>query len=145
MDSGSKVNAQYFIEHILTPMVEIDIPRLFGRDAGMVIPHMDSAPSHTAKKTYEWLQTKQVQFIPKKTWLPDSPDLAPMDYFANGYLKTRLQERGYRTVDGLKKCARDEWLKIPRLLIQEALDSWTPIVLEVHKAQGHAVPHQEVP
>ena len=39
----SKVNIEFFIDFILRPMVQEDIPRLYGERAKDVVFHMDSA------------------------------------------------------------------------------------------------------
>ena len=62
----TKVNVDLFIKHILRPMMLVDVPKLFGADAGKVILHMDSVSSHTAKKTIKWLESRQIKFIRKR-------------------------------------------------------------------------------
>ena len=83
----AKVNADYFIQHVLAPMFDVDVPKLFGKDAGKVVLHKDSATRHTARKTVAWLNSRGIKFMTKDQWLPNSPKLAPMDYFVNGHLK----------------------------------------------------------
>ena len=100
---------------------------------------MDSAPSHTARKTTEWLVANGLKYISKEEWLPYSPELTPMDFFANGYLKSKLKRRQYKTLDGMLRCAKDEWNKIPLELFQKALASWFKRVLAVRKARGKYV------
>ena len=117
----AKVNADYFIQYILAPMFDEDIPKLYGKEAGKVQLHMDSAPSHTANKTVEWLKSRGIKFITKEQWLPNSPELSPMDYFANGYLKNMLKKRKYRTGRGMIDAAKEEWLKISLEMCQKAL------------------------
>ena len=73
-------------------MFDVDVPKLFGKDARKVVLHMDSATSHTARKTVACLNSRGIKFITKDQWLPNSPELAPMDYFANGDLKKNDEE-----------------------------------------------------
>ena len=40
----------------------------------------DSAPSHGAKKTQEWLSANVPNFISKEEWYPSSPDLNLLDF-----------------------------------------------------------------
>jgi len=40
----------------------------------------DSAPSHRAKATQNFLQDNTVDFISSQEWTPHSPDLKPLDY-----------------------------------------------------------------
>ena len=51
---------------------------------------MDSASSHTARKTYKWLDDHGIKHITKEESLPNSPEVSPVDFFANGYFKKRL-------------------------------------------------------
>ena len=135
----TKMTAELFVEKVLTPMLFEDVPRLYGKEAHKVVLHMDSAPSHTARKTTEWLDANGFKYISKEEWLPYSPELSPMDFFANGYLKSKLKRRQYKTLDGMLRCAKDEWNKIPLELFQRALASWSKRVLAVHKARGKYV------
>ena len=136
----AKVNADLFIELILKPMVLVDIPKLYGADAGRVILHMDSASSHTAKKTIKWLESHRVKFIRKEQWLANSPEISPIDFFANGHLKTLLKGRHYTTEGGMLRAAKDEWHKIPLQYFQNAFNSWPARVLATHKARGNHAP-----
>ena len=88
----AKVNAEYFIHHILKPIVEKDIPRLYGDKSWKVKIHMDSAPGHVAKKTYDWLDSQKIKYITKEEWMGNSPDMSPMDYGINGDLKKIFPE-----------------------------------------------------
>ena len=135
----AKVNADYFIQYILAPMFDEDIPKLYGKEAGKVQLHMDSAPSHTANKTVEWLKSRGIKFITKEQWLPNSPELSPMDYFANGCLKNMLKKRKYRTGRGMIGAAKEEWLKISLEMCQKALLAWPKRVQMVKKAKSNRV------
>ena len=120
-------------------MFDVDIPKLYGMEASRVVLHMDSASSHTAQKTVQWLESRKIKFIPKEEWLPNSPELSPMDYFAIGYLKKMIKKRRYRSGSGLIKVAREEWGKIPLEMFQKALMSWPKRVNVVQKAKGNKV------
>ena len=64
LKKNAKINSEYSIEHILKPMVEYDIPRLFpGREKDVIL-HMDSAPAHKAQKTVNYLNDVGKNFIP---------------------------------------------------------------------------------
>ncbi|OQV11955.1 hypothetical protein BV898_13750 [Hypsibius exemplaris] len=140
VDSKVKVNAALFIEQILKPMMTVDVPALYGKEADKVVLHMDSAPAHVAAPVNKWLTDHGYKFIQKEDWLANSPDLAPMDFFANGYFKNRLRRRKYRTEAGMIKCAGEEWTKIPLEMLQKSLLSWPDRIWAVHKAKGHVVP-----
>ena len=140
VEDKAKVNAEYFLEHILKPMMLVDVPALYGADADKVILHMDSAPSHTKKIVYAWLNSRGFKFFTKDQWLANSPEVSPMDFFANGYFKSELQKRKFRSVTGMIKAAKQVWSEIPLKMFQESLESWPARVLAIHEARGDHAP-----
>ena len=64
----------------MKPMVLFDIPKLYGADVGKVILHMDSAPSHTSRVVYKWLDSNGIKYFTKEQWLANSPEVSPMDF-----------------------------------------------------------------
>ena len=136
----TKVCSKVFVKQVLEPMFKRDVPRIFGRNKNKVLLHMDSASSHTSKYTTNWLKSNKINYITKDQWLPNSPKLSPMDYFANGYLKNKIKRRRYRTMRGLKQCARQEWENIPVKMCANAIESWPKRVLAVHRAKGRDIP-----
>ena len=68
-------------------MLFVDLKKLYGKERSKVWIHFDSASSHVAKETYAWLDKHGFNYITKDEWLANSPEVSPMDYFANGYLK----------------------------------------------------------
>ena len=93
VDGSAKVTAAVFIEQILSKMVQNDLPKLYGDRSEDVVFHMDSAPSHTAKKTVKWLEDNKLEYIPKDHSMINAPDAAPLDYTVNGNLKNILSHR----------------------------------------------------
>jgi hypothetical protein len=84
VEPEAKVNAKYFIKHILSPMMLKDVLRLYGVDADKFILHMDSARSHTARIVCKWLDDRGLKYFTKEEWLANSPEVSSMDFFANG-------------------------------------------------------------
>ena len=62
----------------------------------------DSALSHEAKKTQEWLSTNVPNFIFKKEWSPSSPDLNPLDFGIRGYLESKVSATHHKSLGALK-------------------------------------------
>jgi hypothetical protein len=60
VESGAKINKEYYIKKILSPFIRWDVKRLYP-NRGFIF-HQDSAPSHTAKATLEFLKSKRVEF-----------------------------------------------------------------------------------
>ena len=57
------MDADLFIGQVLQSIVLEDILRLYGKDASKVVVHMDSASSHTARKTYKWLDDHGIKYM----------------------------------------------------------------------------------
>ena len=45
-----------------------------------VIFQQDSAPTHRARQTLEYLRSEKIVFWTPEDWPPNSPDLNPLDY-----------------------------------------------------------------
>ena len=116
-----KVNADFFIHHILTPIVEKDIPRLYCSEKVKVVLHFDSAPRHVANKTYEWLNWRRIKFIPKEDWPSNSSDLSPMDY---GIFKNLVWKWKATDLTTLKRAMTRVWNQLDIGIIRKTLDSW---------------------
>lgn len=139
VEPGSKINSSYYIEHVLKPLVEKDIPRLYPGEEHKVVIHHDSAPAHASRKTQQWLEAHHPNFIRKEEWPGNSPDLAPMDFCINGLFKKNLWKRGGTTLTGLKRVMLQEWKKIDLSVIQSALRSWPKRVKLMIERKGFHV------
>ena len=137
----AKVNADYFIQHILKPIVEKDIPRIYGDLSWKVRIHMDSAPGHVAKKTYEWLDERNVKYISKLQWMANSPDLSPMDYGVNGHLKEILRGKQAKDLKQLERMVKLAWAKYDLAIIQKILLAWPIRVSLMIQNHGYQTAH----
>ena len=121
-------------------MMLVDLPKLYGKEARKVVLHIDSATSHTAQRTIQWLEAHGFKYITKDQLLPNSPEISPMDFFGNGYLKSKLIARRYTTIDGMLRYAKQEWMDIPLEMFRGTLFSWSDRVKKTLKAKGLYVP-----
>lgn len=110
-----RVDCWFFFNHILKPIVEIDIPRLYPKCQNRVVLRFDSAGSYTTREVYDWHDERGIKYIKKEEWLRNSPDLSPMDYGPNGIFKQTMFGKKALTLGGLKKVARQVW---PKFLLQ---------------------------
>ena len=133
IDLGAKINAQYYITKVLPHYIE-EMERLYPE--GGCIFQQDSAPSHVAKVTLDFLRENKIDYLKPQEWLTNSPDAAPCDYFLWGYLRSQLKHRRAKTINGLKKDIKDEIEKIPLDMIQRALSEWPKRVYAIYKAKG---------
>ena len=139
--SGVKVNADAFIKLILKPMMEKDIPDLYGADAKKVVFHVDSAPAHTADKTKFWLESRKINYIHKEEWMANSPDLAPLDYAINGIFKQILKSFLAENEKQLARIVRQEWKKFSISVIRRALRRWKEHVQAMIYNHGYQFEH----
>ncbi|CAF4922308.1 unnamed protein product [Rotaria sp. Silwood1] len=117
---GAKINSNYYINNILQPFLQRDIPRLFPKKERMKwFLHQDSAPSHTSQQSIEYLKKYKINYITPEEWMPSCPDAAPMDYAICNYLKRQLNKTQTKTIDELKKKLLYEWRKIDQSYIDK--------------------------
>lgn len=134
---GVKINKEYYIKKILEPFIRVDAKKLYPN--GDFVFHQDSAPSHSAKKTREFLANNKIKYITPEEWMPNSPDAAPCDFFLWGYLKKRIAKRKVSTIASLKNAIRDELKKVPQEKINNALKAWPKRCLQIYNAKGHQI------
>ena len=133
VDPRVKMDARYYVGHILKPMMK-EADNLYGKQKWIL--HQDSAPSHTAKVTQQFLNEAYVRYITREEWLPSSPDCAPCDFWLFGFLKRRIRRRRVTSVKQLKMAIRRELKNIPLSMINRVLESWPKRLREVYKAKG---------
>ena len=140
---GAKINSNYYINNILQPFLQRDVPRLFPKKERMKwFLHQDSAPSHTSQQTIEYLKKYKINYITPEEWIPSSPDAAPMDYAIWNYLKQRLNKTQTKTIDELKKKLLYAWRKIDQSYIDKVLASWPKRIFKIYKTRGFCIEHR---
>ena len=108
IDRGVNVDSRYYVRRVLTPFLDEDVPRMLpGASSRNMVFHQDSAASHTAKNTLNFLDGLNINYISPDEWMPKSLDAAPMDFGIWGILKRRLQKRRIRSLLGLKRALYD--------------------------------------
>jgi hypothetical protein len=123
-----KINSDYYIQHVLKPLLETEVPKLYPGETDKVFVHHDAAPSHTSHKTTRYgeeLQQKLGISLIHKSMIPvKSPDTSPMDFYGFGLLKQRLQRRRATTLDGVWKILKQEWCSITLEEVTKVYNSW---------------------
>ena len=122
IESGAKINSNYYQEKILKPFLYKDASKLYPNND--FIFHQDSSPSHPSKSTIEFLWNQKVKFFWLHQWLPNFPDAAPCDYFFWNYLKIKINKRKPNSLKDVKKFLVSKSKKIPLEMIRWALKSW---------------------
>lgn len=140
-----KINSAYYIEHVLKPLLEDYVPKLYGEDTSKVFVHHDAAPSHTSRATAAYaadLKSRLGISIIDKSEIPvKSPDTSPMDFFGFGYLKQRLFRRRAKTLEGLWKVLKEEWDKVGPEMTKKVIESWKLRLRTVNKRNGEHIEH----
>jgi len=79
-----------------------------------------------ARATVEFLERKMPEFISLQLWLPNSPDLNPVDYSVWSILQEKVFKTCITDLDDLKHCIRirTEWAKLHQAIIAAAVCQW---------------------
>lgn len=140
-----KVTAKYYIDFVLKPLLEIHVPKLYGKDTKKVIVHHDAASSHTARLTQDYAKDLKARLgitIIQNREIPiKSPDVSPMDFFGFGYLKRKIFLRRPRTFLGVWKVLQDEWCKVDVALVKSVYNSWNRRCRLVVREKGSHIEH----
>jgi len=87
---GVKINARIYVQEILHKNLLPQSEILFEGESWVF--QQDGAPAHRANTTQQWLRMNVPDFIDRDSWPPSSPDLNPLDYFAWGYMTSKLND-----------------------------------------------------
>ena len=110
VEKGMKMNAQNYtsdvLEGCLHPWASLHFknrPWTF---------QQDSAPSHAANLTQEWLRVHVPALIAKDEWPPASPDLNPLDFCVWSILSNKVSTIRHSSVESLKVSLLKAWEEI---------------------------------
>jgi len=90
VDPGVKVNGCYYREVLLSQQWLRAIRQVSG---DFFVFQQDSALAHRACKTIKLLQWETPAFISPNLWLPNSPELNPVDYKILGVMQDRVCQK----------------------------------------------------
>ncbi len=134
VENGVKINANNYVEDILKPVV---LPWIQANaEGGPWIFQQDSAPSHRAKTTQNWISTNFGDFITSQEWPPYSPDCNPLDYSLWGILDSKACTSAHKSEESLKKSLRREWNKISPETLRAVVDQFPKRLNACIKANG---------
>lgn len=138
-----KINADIYIDYILRPLVEIELPKLYPNELSKIFIHHDKAPSHTSKKVANYAKEIKdkygITIIENKDIPVKSPDIAPLDFFGFGYLKSSLFHYKSTSKIGLWKNAKEVWSGITSETIIKVFKNWKKRCRSVDYNMGNQI------
>lgn len=117
-----KINQHLYRENVLEAVLKPWAQKEFGSEPWSF--QQDSAPSHRANGTQEWLEKNVPHFINRDLWPANSPDLNPLDYCLWSILEANVCSKKHTSLDALKCDLRREWAKIDQDVIRRACQAF---------------------
>ena len=84
----------------------------------------DSAPSHRAKVTQQFLRQNTLDFIAADKWASSSPDLNPLDYCIWDILKDLVYEGRrlpFANLQDLKEAIKNKWKEVTIKTVRKSI------------------------
>jgi len=116
-----KVNQKTYIDFLKTCLLP-ECRRLYPDNDFIFL--QDSAPSHRAKGTQNFLRDNTPDFISSQEWTPHSPDLKPLDYSVWDILQELVCEgrrEQFANLKYLQNVIRDIWHDVDDKTVRKAL------------------------
>jgi hypothetical protein len=112
MPSQCRFNAQYFVEHVMAPLVQAVDPQGRTRYIPRVNVHLDACHVHFPKVPEQFFIENQLLHVPRPSY---SPDLALSDFWLFGNIKTGLASRSLAGPEELLEVFESFWREfLPR-------------------------------
>ncbi|KAG5323715.1 MOS1T transposase, partial [Acromyrmex heyeri] len=96
------------------------VQSILREDLGLIL-HDDNAPSHNALIIREFLVKNNTNTIQQP---PNSPDLAPCDFFLFDRLKKPLRGTRFESVEAIKLKSLEALMAIPKTDFQKSFEGW---------------------
>ena len=120
-ERGTSINSTFFIDNILTPIINSEQFQKAKRWHRSFTLHIDNSRVHRSNEVKNFMQQNHLKNAPQP---PYSPDLAPSDFYLFGYLKQKLKEIEFSSVDELKQWIIDEFSRIEYTKLLEVFFEW---------------------
>jgi hypothetical protein len=106
LPSGRRLTQEYFLNHILSDIVEAR-GRIFRRvRRGDFFVHIDNALCHNGRKMIDELANLKFDRVLR---LPNSPNLSSCDFCLFGMLKQKVKDRVFQTVEEITTAVHRVW------------------------------------
>jgi len=100
-DKGVKTGARVYHENVLQGVLKPLNATLFNCQKWVF--QQDSASTHTAKTTKEWMRRQVPSFISAEDWPSGNPDLNPLDYKLWAVLEHKACQKRHKNLDSLER------------------------------------------
>jgi hypothetical protein len=139
----TKINTEVYIQKVLAPILEKKVPELYPGELEKVFFHHDAAPSHTSKKTAQYLQGLEeklgINVILNSEIPVKSPDGSPMDFYGFGMLKGDLNRSRVKTLDGAWNFLQKSWNGVTVEEVTRVYAAWKRRLRMIAKGQGEHI------
>jgi len=137
----TKVNRKTYIDFLKTSLLP-ECRRLYP-DSDFVFMQ-DSAPSHRAEATQNFLGDNTPDFISSQEWTPHSPDLNLLDYSVWDILQEFVykgRHEPFANLKDLQNVIRDKWHDVDDQTVRKAILQWKRHLAAVAKQNGGPIQH----
>lgn len=134
----AKINQQIYQNEVLKTGLIPWARKTFGSERWTF--QQDSAPSHRATGTQNWLKANVPVLIDRDMWPSSSPDLNPLDFCIWGVLQAKACAKKHTSVEALKTTLTREWNRLNDDVIRAACASFRKRLKLVVKAKGGCIP-----
>lgn len=139
IEPGVKINGAFYRDVLLTHRL---LPAIREVSGEFFIFQQDSAPSHRARETVEFLKRSTPEFITPLHWPPNSPDLNPVDYKIWSVLQERVYRNRIRDVNHLKERLVEEWSLFDQGIVDRSVKEWRVRLRACIEADGGHFEHK---
>jgi len=140
-----KINSEYYIKYVLTPIIDQELVPMFGDDIKKVFTHYDKASPHVsnemAASAMKMKNKYGLTFITKQDIPVKGADISPMDFHGFGYLKQAVQASRVSTIQGLCKKIKKIWSQRTPAQCDLVYQSWKRRLIQVQKVSGKHIEH----
>jgi len=138
---NTKVNQKTYIDFLKTSLLP-ECCRMYADNDFVFM--QDSAPSHHAKATQNFLRDNTPNFISSQEWTPHLPDLNLLGYSVWDILQELVYE-GRRelfvNLKDLQNVIRDRWHDVNDQTVRKAILQWKRRLAAVAKQNGGPIQH----
>jgi histone-lysine N-methyltransferase SETMAR len=121
MTERHSYNTQYFVSHILEPLMLAVFPGRRRSHSRLLSLHLDNCRVHRSKVSENSLAENYIIRVPH---LPYSPDLAPSDFWFFGHMKAALAGQQFPEPGNLLTSIQKLMSGIQRYELELLVDHW---------------------